>query len=185
MAHLLFKTKGNSTPAKKPRVYFTSHPDDFDKHFERICEDIFETHNAAVYYTENMSEPIEKEYEESDLGQMNLFVIPVTYKLLSQPCRAMTYDIPYARKKSIPILPIMMESGLEMLYSAKDRFGELQYLDANVTDPTVISYKEKLKKHLEAVLISDEVATRIRKAFDAYIFLSYPLHPRPDRAYLP
>ena len=29
MANMLFKTKGNSSPSGKARVYFTCHPDDF------------------------------------------------------------------------------------------------------------------------------------------------------------
>lgn len=49
----------------------------------------------------------------------------------------------------------------------------MQYLNPYSGDLTEIGYKEKLKKYLEAVLISDETAARIRAAFDAYIFLSY------------
>ena len=35
----LYKTKGNSSPGSKPRVYFTCHPLDFSICFERICFD--------------------------------------------------------------------------------------------------------------------------------------------------
>ena len=180
MATFLFKTKGNSTPERKPRVYFTCHPEDFDKYFEKICEDIFQTHDCAIFYTETMTEEIEEKYKESDLGQMNLFVIPVTFKLLSQPNRAMDSDFRYAQEKHIPALPIMMEPGLDAVYARKDKFGEKQYLDPYAQDATAISYAEKLKKYLEAVLISDETAARVRKAFDAYIFLSYR---KKDRHY--
>ncbi|MBQ3489055.1 MAG: tetratricopeptide repeat protein [Clostridia bacterium] len=180
MATFLYKTRGNSSPERKPRVYFTCHPEDFTKYFEKICEDIFATQDCAVFYTESMTEEIEEKYKESDLGQMNLFVIPVTFKLLSKPNRAMDSDFRYAKEKHIPVLPIMMETGLDSFYSAKDKFGEAQYLSPYVQDMTAISYEEKLKKYLESVLISSEMAERIRKAFDAYIFLSYR---KKDRHY--
>ncbi len=166
-----FKNKVNID--KKPRVYFTCHPDDFEKHFRTICNDIFKTHDCAIYYTEDMTEIITEDDKKVDLGRNNLFVIPITYKLLTTKNRALDEDIPYAIKEHIPVLPIMMESGLDELYSKPDKFGELQFLNPYSTDLTEISYEEKLKKYLESVLVSDEMARRIRAAFDAYIFLSY------------
>ena len=173
MFELLYKTKGNSLPGEKPRVYFTCHPEDFTLCFERVCKDIFETHDCAIYYTEDMSAQIPDEDMEPILGHMNLFVIPVTYKLLSTPNRAMVEDFAYARKSHIPILPIMMESGIDTLYSRPEKFGQLQYIDSNSTDATAIRYEEKLKKYLESVLVSGKTAERVRASFDSYIFLSY------------
>lgn len=173
MAVFKIKTKNQMDINKKPRVYFTCHPDDFEKYFMKVCDDIFKTHDCAVYYTEDMTERIPEDEKTVDLGRNNLFVVPVTYKLLSTSNRAMDEDIPYALKEHIPVLPIMMETGIDVLYSHPDKFGELQYLNPFSTDITEISYEEKLKKYLECVLISDETAKRIRAAFDAYIFLSY------------
>lgn len=180
MAKILCKTKDAANPKGKPRVYFTCHPDDFAPYFQKITDDIFATHDVAIYYTEDMTVSFDEAHLETDLGQMNLFVVPVTWKLLSQPNRAMDGDIAYARENEIPILPFMMEPGLDDPYGQPNKFGKLQYLDPNSTDPTQISYKEKLKRHLESVLISDEMAKRIRAAFDAYIFLSYR---KKDRKY--
>lgn len=173
MATFKVETKNKVDIDKKPRVYFTCHPDDFEKHFKKICEDIFKTHDCAIYYTEDMTEAIAEDEKTVDLGRNNLFVVPVTFKLLSTPNRAMDEDIPYALKEHIPVLPIMMESGIDEFYSKPDKFGELQYLNPYSTDLTEVSYEEKLKKYLESVLISDELAKRVRAAFDAYIFLSY------------
>jgi hypothetical protein len=92
----------------------------------------------------------------------------------------MRFDFPYAREHHIPVLPIMMEPSLDAIYALEKNFGELQYLDPNARDLTAIGYEEKLKKHLEAILVSDEVAKRVRAAFDAYIFLSYR---KKDRHY--
>lgn len=180
MAVFKVKAKNRVDIDKKPRVYFTCHPDDFEKHFKKVCDDIFKTHNCAIYYTEDMTEVIAEDEKQVDLGRNNLFVVPVTYRLLSTPNRAIDEDIPYALKEHIPVLPIMMEPGIDEFYSKPDKFGELQYLNPYSTDLTEISYEEKLKKYLESVLISDKLAKRVRAAFDAYIFLSYR---KKDRKY--
>ena len=180
MATFLCKTKDRSNPKGKPRVYFTCHPEDFERHFERICKDIFRTHDCAVYYTEDMTQAIEAENLAIDLGQMNLFIVPVTLALLTKNSRAMEVDLAYARQEHIPILPFMMEPGLEGLYSRSEVLEQRQYLTPNSTDPTEIRYEDKLRKYLESVLISDEMAKRVRGAFDAYIFLSYR---KKDRRY--
>lgn len=180
MANILCRTKGNANPKGKPRVYFTCHPEDFDRYFDKICEDIFKSHNCAVFYTEDMNELIPEQDKVTDLESNNLFVVPVTFRLLSQPNRAMDSDIPFALEKHIPVLPFMMEPGIDEFYSRPDKFGELQYLNPYSTDLTEISYQEKLKKYLGSVLISDEMAKRVRAAFDAYIFLSYR---KKDRRY--
>ena len=180
MATFKVKTKNKVDIDKKPRVYFTCHPDDFETCFQKICNDIFKTHDCAIYYTQDMNEAIGSEEREVDLGRINLFVVPVTTALLTTPNRAMDEDIPHALAKHIPVLPIMMESGIDELYSKPDKFGQLQYLNPHSQDFTEIFYEEKLKKYLESVLISDKLATRVRAAFDAYIFLSYR---KKDRKY--
>ncbi len=180
MPSILFKTRGNTSPGGKRRIYFTCHPEDFEKNFEKICDDIFKTQDVTVYYTEDLAEEFTPEELETDIASSNLFVVPVTLRLLSQPNRAMDQDIVFARQKHIPILPFMMESGLDAIYSRVDRFGELQYLQPESNDPTQIGYEEKLKNYLESVLVSDETVKRIQMAFDAYIFLSYR---KKDRSY--
>ncbi|MBQ9745208.1 MAG: tetratricopeptide repeat protein [Clostridia bacterium] len=180
MAKFLIKTKGGAEPSGKRKVYFTCHPEDFARYFDKVCADVFATHDCAVYYTEDMSERIDDADKPADLGQMNLFIVPVTWKLLSQPNRAMDDDVAYAKKENITILPLMMETGIDEFYSKPEKFGERQYLNPFSRDTTEISYEEKLKKFLESVLISDEMAQKIREAFDAYIFLSYR---KKDRRY--
>ena len=180
MANFLYEPKGVFYPKGKPKVFFTCHPDDFDKYFHKVCEDILKTHECAVFYTEKPDDVIEDKYKESDLGQMNLFVIPVTLKLLTEPNRAIDSDLQYAKEKCIPVLPLMMESGLDAVYSREDKFGELQYLNPYDKDGTAIGYEEKLKKYLDKVLVSDQIAEKVRKAFDAFVFLSYR---KKDRHY--
>lgn len=173
MAQFKVRTRDKTDPKGKPRVYFTCHFDDFERYFDKICSDIFTTHDVAIYYTPNMSEPFDEENMAIDLGQMNLFAVPVSLRLLTEPNRAMQTDIAFAKELNIPILPFMMDSGIDVLYSRPENFGQRQYLSPLSADSTEMRYEDKLKKHLEAVLISDEMARRVRAAFDAYIFLSY------------
>ena len=77
--NILYKTKGNSTPHGKPRVFFTCHPDDFDKYFEKICTDIFKTHECAIYYPDNFFETIDEDDKKIVLESNNLFIVPVTF----------------------------------------------------------------------------------------------------------
>lgn len=168
MSALHYKTRGNTSPKGKPKVYFCCHPNDFEKYFDAISDEILAQQNCAVWYTTDASRDAEL---LSDLMQMQLFVVPVTANLLFTDNPAMEHAFSFARENHIPILPILLESGLEASFNQK--CGELQYLLRNDPDPTAICYEEKLKNHLRSILIGDDLAEKIRAAFDAYIFLSY------------
>lgn len=173
MAVLKYRTKNEVNLKEKPRIYFTCHPSDFDKSFNKICKDIFKTQDCIIYYKEDMAVSIPEQDRDIDIGRNNLIVVPVTFKLLTTPNYAMDEELAYAFSEHIPVLPIMMESGIDQFYAQPDKFGELQYLNPYSNDATEISYESKLKRFLESVLISNELARRVRAAFDAYIFLSY------------
>lgn len=171
MTEFKVKTRVGSAPSGKSRVYFTCHPDDFERHFEKITEDVLKYADCGIYFTEDMSAEIEEKYLETDLGQSSIFIVPVTYKLLTQPSRAMDFDIQYAFEHNILVFPFMMEDGLDEMY--EEKFGERQYLSPYSNDFTEIPYEKKLQKRLEALLVDEELVKRIRAAFDTYIFLSY------------
>jgi len=176
MANLKYKTHRNSEPNGKPRVYFCCHPEDFNKYFESVSDEILAKQNCTIWYDDE--ELVRNEDFFADLKQMQLFVMPVTTNLLCTDNEALDSDFKFAIENHIPVLPLMQESGLEELFNKK--CGDLQFLDKNNTDTTAISYDEKLKKYLESVLIGDELAEKIRAAFDAYVFLSYR---KKDRRY--
>jgi tetratricopeptide (TPR) repeat protein len=173
MENLKFKTKGDSSPADKPRVFFACHPQDFSKHFSRVCEDLFRAQDCAVYYIPDQYEPLAEQERTMILDRMQLMVIPVTFRLLTTPNAAMDVYFPLACGKNIFVLPLMMESGLEPVYSRSDKFGKRQFLEPRSDDATGIAYEEKLKHYLQEHLISDALAAQIRAAFSAYMFLSY------------
>ena len=183
MATLKFKTRGEQTAQGKQKAYFCAHPDDYGQHFEKITEEILGTlekennRNCAFFYLEDANAERDDEFLFG-LKEMNLLVMPVTTRLLTTKNPALDVEFRFATENGIPVLPLMMESGLEDVFNAK--CGDLQFLDPNSRDLTAISYEEKLTKYLTSVLIGDELAEKIRKAFDAYIFLSYR---KKDRKY--
>lgn len=178
MADFQFRTRGQKSPQGLQRVYFTCHPEDFDKYLEEIVKEILDRQDCAVFYLESGTQPADVDDYELRLGEMQLFAVPVTTKLLTQNNRAMDFEVPFAFKNHIPVLPLMKESGLDDVFNK--RFGDLQYLDKNNTDSTAIPYEEKLTKYLESIIVGDELAKQVRAAFDAYIFLSYR---KKDRKY--
>ncbi len=177
MAKLIYKTRGNSSPQGKAKVYFCSHPDDFGKYFEELSNEILEKQNCAVWYLESYDTQYDEQLLE-DLSEMQLFVMPITAALLRSPNHALEVEFKFALEKHIPVLPILMEYGLTEMFNEK--CGEIQFLDRVTQDTTVDSYDKKLADYLVNVLIGDELAEKIRNAFDAYVFLSYR---KKDRKY--
>jgi len=177
VSSLSFRTRNNVSPTGKAKVYFCCHPDDFQQLFLPISDEILAKQSCAVWYPTDR----DGDYDElffDDLAQMQLFVMPVTSRLLTTENRALDTEFRFAAEHHIPVLPLMQEKGLEALFN--ERCGELQFLDKYANDATAISYDEKLKKYLSSVLLSDETVEKIRNAFDAYVFLSYR---KKDRRY--
>lgn len=171
MSKLQSITRGNTSPQGKPRVYFCAHPREQGEFLPAISRQLLEQCNCAVWYDSEPEEPCNWEDFSLELSQMQLFVVPVTERLLTRPNRAADQEIPFALEHHIPVLPLLQELGLETTFG--QRFGDLQFLDAAARDITAIPFEEKLKKFLASILIGDELAAQVRAAFDAYIFLSY------------
>lgn len=179
MATLKWKTKGDFSPQGKPKVYVSCHPADFDSYIKEICQDIWACRDCAVYYYDESDGPVvPDEAYYAHLGEMQLFIMPVTGRLLLEANRGRDIELPFATKNHKPVLPLMMEEGLVGAFG--NVFGDLQFLDKYTRDITAISYEEKLKKYLNSVFVDDELAKKVRAAFDAYIFLSYR---KKDRQY--
>ncbi|MBQ8751808.1 MAG: toll/interleukin-1 receptor domain-containing protein [Clostridia bacterium] len=176
MVQLKVKTRGGSSPQGKQKVYFCCHPADFSAFFEPVSEEILARQNCAVWYADPAT-PRDEAFLD-DLKEMQLFVMPVTSRLLHSDNYALTVEFPFAIAHHIPVLPLMQEAGLKEVFNQK--CGDLQFLDTYNTDPTALPYEEKLDKYLSGVLVGDALAEKVRAAFDAYVFLSYR---KKDRKY--
>ena len=178
MKHLQYKTRGNALPKGKTYIYLFAHEKDFPLYFERISQKLLKISNCAVFYDDGSGETGDEETRFSDLLQMKLFVLPITMRFLSDENSLAMREFRFAVQNHIPILPILQEKGIESLFNSI--CGEMQMLSVIPGDGTEISFDEKLEKFLSSVLIGDELAEKIRNAFDAYIFLSYR---KKDRKY--
>lgn len=188
---LRYKTAGNSKPERKPRVYFSCHPDDFKEAFPLITEDILSNASCVIWYDEKYADLVpepetsDEEFAETGEGEdefpdlepeeaiteMRLVVFAVTSRFLHEPNRARELELPLALKHHIPVLPIMLENGLGGEFS--NTCAKIQVVSKYVTDPTATPYEEVLKTYLDSVLVGKELADLVKTAFDAYVFLSY------------
>lgn len=177
-----YKTAYKSSPAKKQKVFFAGIPDDFDASFSKISHDIFDINNEiAIWYLPKALQDFTtypKDKFISELKLMQLIVIPVSLKLLTTANFVMDIVLPAALRNHIPVIPIILSDNLEKAFY--DKFGNMQYLYDDPNDRTAIPYSEKLKAHIESLLISGELSERIRKEFASYMFLSYR---KADREY--
>lgn len=178
MAALQFHTRDNGAPYDKAALYFTAHPEDLTDSLAEIEKDIFLMQDCVIWFDPDARRPMDEAFfRELELLHLQLMVIPVTQRLLTEPNRVTEAELDFARQHQIPVLPILMEQGLEPLY--KTRFRDMQYLNRVTRDSTAIPYMERLEKFLDGTLVGDETMRQIRKVFDALIFLSYR---KKDRA---
>ena len=182
MAVFKFVTKGTQTLQGKQKIYFCAHPRDYDTYFERTKNDILNSlesqgnTSCALLYLEDPSAERTDEFF-FDLKEMDMIVLPITYKFLKTSNPALDSDFRFAANNDLIILPIIMEPEISDLFNKI--CGNLQYLDTRSKDVTAIPYEEKLLNFLTSHLVNNEMYEKIRKAFDAYIFLSYR---KKDRA---
>ena len=177
MVKLLYKTREDSTPVGKPRVYFCCHKTDFKLYFDILSKDILSLNDCSIWYLENYDAERDEAFFEN-IKRMQLFVMPVTLEFLTADNLAFNVDVKFALDNNIPVLPIVLESGLVSEFNK--RFGEIQFLYRGEEDNSAIKYEVKLEKYLNETIGNDEMIARIKAAFDAYVFLSYR---KMDRVY--
>ena len=181
---LNYITRDNKAPQKRPRVYVSAHPKDLKKHLHSIADELLSIKpGIAVWYNGgHFRRDYSKKEREVLLGEMQIFVIPVTRALLREPDEVLE-EYRFARSVGIPVLPIMLEPDTaddpSIAKKFNEIFGNIQFLDKNSQDKTAISYDVKLKRFLNATLIDSELESKIRDQFCAFVFLSYR---KKDRA---
>ena len=172
---LSFRTRGMKNPKGLPRVFFAAHPEERDTFLDKAWEMLDRYQDIVLFYEDAYLSWAEL---SGLLADMQLIVIPVTTRLLTDENRTINEILPFIEERHIPVLPLMMENGLDGLFCKV--FGDLQYITPWNNDPTAIPFEQKLEKYLESMLVGSDMAQRVRDAFDAYIFLSYR---KKDRSY--
>ena len=182
----LYKVRGDYSPVGLQKVYFSCTNED-KKLIHTIAEDIWNIVDCAVYYHEEIAPNFDVDMSdfEQKLSEMKLFVVLITTKYLTTKNIAKEFEFGYAVKHHIPIIPIAMESGLEVLFSNKMNevcpgYGDIQLLKYQVTDRSELPYQDKLTRDIKSILFDTEDVNRIKNAFTSEIFLSYR---KKDRVY--
>ena len=176
---LKYITREMSDPRGKPKVYFACHPEDFDTAFPLLTKDILDHVNCAIWYdaelTAGKGETEMEEELEWILKDMQLVVFAITSRFIYGKSRAKDVELPAALRKRVPVLPIALENGLGNIFSEKvSKDGpKIQLVSKYVTDPTATPYEDVLQTYLDSVIVGEKLASRVRDAFDAYVFLSY------------
>ena len=99
---LRYITKGNVNIKDRPRVYYTAHPNDHARYFDEVRADVYRTEDCVFFYLEPDDVPDENYL--ADLSEMQLFVIPVTSRLLFTENRVTKSELPVAWQRHIPVL---------------------------------------------------------------------------------
>ena len=103
--------------------------------------------NCSIWYIDPSDDTSSFDVEDFELQMkdIQLVVIPVTTKLLINDTFAIQVIFEVAKNNHIPVLPLVMEDGLDDVYSKK--FGDLEYLKPNSVenDPTKLPFEERLK----------------------------------------
>ena len=159
---------------EKNKVYLSCHPDDLSDAFQDVLEDMENACECTIIYADNMEVyPSDESEYFSALRLFKVFVFPITYSFMKNSCRAKDVDFKFAIENNIPVLPIFMVNDEKMYKIFSETVGDYQLLDRTANDPTQDNYESKLKKYLTSVLAEESLEEEIRKAFDAYVFLSY------------
>lgn len=175
-----WKTRTEKTSVNGlPRVFFCSGKKAYDDNFDVLSGDILEYVNCVIYHVdyENIPGSMSELTDElvDDLQEMQIIVVPVTKELFTEE-DVWVRDVIKAVKGKKIILPIMMGE-VDLWNEFEPLFGSVQFLDKynlyGQAKGTEISYEKKLEKRLKEFLVGDELAAKVREAFDAKIFLSY------------
>lgn len=179
MPKLQYLTNGESDIARRRRIFITGHHSDAQE-IARITRDILNCTECTVFYYEGDEANLSDDRTETDLSTMNAVVLVVSTSFLWESCAARERILPFATAHTIPLLPILIESGLEATFNST--VGNLQCLNLHPSsyDATAIPYTDKLRQFLLQVLSADVDTERLRNAFDACVFLSYR---KKDRRY--
>lgn len=174
-----WKTRYNTRPDGKPRVYLTGHPDDCAKYRDRHIDELRELFDCAVYFDPDPEHPEDMENFYGDIDRMNLIVLLISGKFITEETLAnRVFRYAVSGERTVRVLPLLVEPGIEQ--AVNEVYGNLQLLNPYSTDPTEIPYREKLKAYLDAALFGANLAAEVRKEFACYLFLSYR---KRDRRY--
>ena len=167
-------TRNGGDPQGKQFVYVTGGNRTLDCYTSEkaefnIVKRILQKANCAIALREELT-------SVEEIAQFQLVVVLVTSELFEDD--SVIELIKAAQSFSVPILPLMLESGLDSRFN--ELFNDLQCLYPFINDSTQEPFEKKLQDFLDAMLIGKSLEKEVKESFDGYIFLSYR---KKDRYY--
>lgn len=173
---LCCKTRGNTAPAGKTRIYVVSGPEGRDRYMDAVVRILLQVENAAIYYDDGTGE---QEYlnEENHAYQIVAAIITETFLRTENPAKQ---ELLFAIKNNIPIFPFTFEKGVDILFD--QTIGHYQCIFAGQQTGTEKNFYQKLYDAISDVVQPEELKQDIYdKAFDLFLFISYR---KIDRKYV-
>ena len=169
-----YKTRGNSSPYGKAKVYFSCHPEDFTLYFDDIANLILKNSNCSIWFENSYG----VKPDCAKLNSMQLIVIPVTSNYLFSENYSRDSILEYALRNHIPVLPLVQEDGIELEFNFV--CGDVQCISRFSKGVFQEDYEKRISSYLSRILIGDDMIEKIRKEFEACVFISYR---KTDRQY--
>ncbi len=171
-----YKAASNSSSKGKFKVYLCAHREEVAHYLPIIAETVLPRFpRCAVWYYDDHANgaPLPRQTFEENLSEMRLFIVPVTKNFLRHGNPALEIDFRYAREHNIPMLILLWED--ELINRFNRVCGKRHVIRQSDRD-----YDEKVDRFLSLLFADDSLLKRMKKAFDAQIFLSYR---KVDRAH--
>lgn len=183
--YLKVTTRPGVSEKGRSKVMIVMHAQDRDAYEKIITDDILRFSDCAVF-TLKPGAAVEIVFNKDDLsehlqniGEMQIVVAVVTGRFLSEECFARNKEVPEAVRRSVAVLPIVVETGIIDAFNSDPVLGGMQFLDRTSADATALTYETKLKKYLDSLILTQEEVEDIRRHHAGHAFLSYRKKDRP------
>lgn len=158
------KSRDGKTSRSRSKVYFATVTEELDKYLDIVSGYVLDKFNCDIYYLDNKDD-VDDHYLDMKLSQMELFIFPITKKIIANKGKDIEFEIATAQKYGIPFLPILFDVTPEEFNKTIGSYEVYNSSDKEV--------KTKIEKFLNNIFVIDEIRERIIKEFKATIFLSY------------
>lgn len=174
---LCCKTRGNTAPAGKTKIYIIARPEDREQYMDAVVKTLLYTVNAAIYYDDGEGEVYRLEEQHKEY---QLVVAMITKGFLLTQNAAREQELTFAMSRKIPVFPFTFEPGVDILFD--NIVGHYQCLYAGQQTGTEKDFYQKLRDAVSSVTKPEELNREIcEKAFDLFLFISYR---KIDRKYV-
>ena len=149
---LCCKTRGNTAPAGKTKIYIIARPEDREQYLDAVVRILLHTVNAAVYYDDGVGEAshLDEQHKEYQLA-----VAIVTKEFLLTGNSAREQELIFAMNRNIPVFPFTFEPGVDILF---DKIvGHYQCIYAGQQTGTEKNFYQKLQDAISTITEPEEL----------------------------